>query len=136
MELTGSTNGSLEDLAAMQAMKTGALLTASCASGALLAGAPAADVERAAAYGASFGRAFQIVDDILDVVGDTALLGKPVGSDQALGKLTYPSLVGIEASREMAQAAAAEALEAVAPSTGPEAELLRGLARYVVERAS
>ena len=80
------------------------------------------------------GAAFQIVDDILDEVGDAALLGKPVGSDREQGKTTYPSLIGLDASRRLAEERSATAVAALSPYTGPAADFLRELARYIVER--
>ena len=123
----------LDELRAMHAMKTGALIRASCVCGALLAGADPAAVQQAEAYGAALGAAFQIVDDILDVTGDEALLGKPVGSDAAEGKVTYPSLLGLAAARALAAEEAERARAALAPF-GEKAAFLRGLADYVVKR--
>lgn len=119
----------------MHAMKTGALLRASCVCGALLAGADGAVVDAIGEYGSALGMAFQIADDILDVTADTAVLGKPAGSDAAQGKNTYPSMVGLAASRELAQAQAARAKSALADLAGPEAAFLRALADYTVSRA-
>lgn len=134
MEYTARTDVGLPEVARMQALKTGALLTASCLCGALLAGADPAGLDQARRYGRAVGAAFQIVDDILDEVGDAATLGKPVGSDRDQGKNTYPSLIGLDASRRQAEEQVAEALAAVASHTGPAAELLRDLARYIVDR--
>ncbi len=130
--------GLAADMATMQrmhAMKTGALITAACLCGAVLAGADEADRQRAHEYGAKVGLAFQIVDDVLDVVGDTAVLGKPAGSDQGSDKATYPKLVGLDESRRLAGAAADAAVAAIAPHAGPEADFLAALARYIVVRA-
>lgn len=118
----------------LHALKTGAILRASVLCGAILAGADDASLEALAAYGAAVGVAFQIADDILDVVSDTETLGKPAGSDQEQNKNTYPSLVGLERSRELARAHAREAQEVLAPFSGPDAEFLAGLALYTVER--
>jgi geranylgeranyl diphosphate synthase type II len=134
MEYTARTGVDLPAVARMQALKTGALLTASCLCGAILAGADAAGVDQARQYGRAVGAAFQIVDDILDEVGDAATLGKPVGSDRDQGKNTYPSLIGLDASRRLAEQRVAEALDALAGHDGPAATLLRDLARYIVER--
>uniref|UniRef100_B8DNM9 Polyprenyl synthetase n=1 Tax=Nitratidesulfovibrio vulgaris (strain DSM 19637 / Miyazaki F) TaxID=883 RepID=B8DNM9_NITV9 len=136
MEYTGRTGVTLEEMAAMHAMKTGALLRASCLSGALLAGADADALARIADYGAHIGAAFQIVDDILDEVGDEAEIGKPVGSDAEQGKTTYPSLLGVERSRALARERADAAIERLSPYTGPDADFLRSLASYIVDRAS
>lgn len=132
---TGRPSVSLEELQTMHAMKTGALLRASCVCGALLAGADSAVVDTIGEYGSALGMAFQIADDILDVTADTAVLGKPAGSDAAQGKNTYPSMVGLATSRELAQAQAARARAALAALVGPEAAFLRALADYTVSRA-
>ena len=121
---------------AVHAMKTGALLRASCVCGAILAGAETPAREAIAAYGAALGVAFQIADDILDVVSDTETLGKPAGSDEEQGKSTYPALLGLEKSRELARAQAQAAQDALAPFDGQEADFLRALADYTVTRAA
>jgi geranylgeranyl diphosphate synthase type II len=126
----------LEELRGMHALKTGALITAACVAGAVLAGAELAGVRAAREYGLNVGAAFQIADDILDVVGDTKTLGKPVGSDERQGKTTYPSLLGLDESRRLAKVRAAAAVAALAALSGPEADFLRALAGYIVERAS
>lgn len=125
----------LEELRTMHAMKTGALLRAACVCGALLAGAGADAVAQVEIYGNGLGAAFQIVDDILDVVGDAAVLGKPVGSDEACGKVTYPSLLGLAQSRALAREEADKASAALA-CFGERADFLRGLADYVVQRVN
>jgi geranylgeranyl diphosphate synthase type II len=135
MEYTARQGLTLAELAHMQTLKTGALITASCVCGAILAGAGEDGVARAREYGEAVGAAFQIVDDILDEVGDAATLGKPVGSDREQGKNTYPSLVGLEESRRLAEARVDAALAAIAAYDGPAADFLRELARYIVVRA-
>ena len=127
---------SLKELAAMHAMKTGALLRAACVSGGILSGADEIPLDAVGAYGAALGAAFQIADDILDVVGDEAEIGKPVGSDAALNKTTYVSLLGVEESRALAGRKVEEAVSALAGFSGPESDLLRGLAAYVINRVS
>lgn len=134
MAYTGRQDVSLQELAAMHAGKTGALLRAACVSGAILAGAGEKAIEALRVYGDAFGFCFQITDDILDEVGDTALLGKNVGSDQANGKTTYPLLAGLEKSREMAREQAERAAAALKDFSGPEADFLRELARSLVDR--
>jgi geranylgeranyl diphosphate synthase type II len=104
---------SLEQLARMQAAKTGAMLAVSCHSGALLAGAPAEAACALSEYGRFLGKAFQIVDDILDETGTTEELGKAAGSDARQGKVTYPALLGLERSRALAGEAGARALNAL-----------------------
>src|SRR5205807_10216530 len=82
----------------IHAHKTGALLTASVLSGAMLAGADTNQTDAMRAFGNHIGLAFQIADDILDVTGDEARIGKPVGSDEERDKATYPKLFGLEES--------------------------------------
>lgn len=138
MAYTAMDGVSLDELRRMHALKTGALIRMSCQAGAVLAGAPEPGVEAQARYGAALGLAFQIADDILDEVGDEAAMGKPVGSDRAAGKTTYVSLVGLDESRRLARAAAAEAVAALDHCAGDhqDAAFLRRLATYVVERAA
>jgi geranylgeranyl diphosphate synthase type II len=136
MIYTARKDVTLEEIRKMQAAKTGALIAASCVSGALLAGAGAGDCGRIDAYGRSLGLAFQIVDDILNETGDEAVLGKPVGSDAEKGKLTWPALLGLEKSRELAAAAGREAVKALEAFSGAEADFLRRLVEYVLKRDS
>ena len=136
MRYTDQQGVSLEELASMHAMKTGALLRAPCVAGGLLAGADEVALDALAGYGSALGAAFQITDDILDVVGKEDEIGKPVGSDATLNKTTYVSLLGLEESRILAERKAKEAANALAGFSEPEAELLRGLAAYVVNRVS
>jgi len=136
MAYTAKAGVSLEELREMQALKTGALITAACVCGAQLAGAGPDELARARSYGQSVGAAFQIVDDVLDVVGDEKALGKPVGSDEERGKTTYPALIGVERSMDLARRNAAQALESLTPFQGGEALFLRDLAQYIVDRVS
>lgn len=128
---------SLPELELMHRYKTGALIRASVLLGALAAGADPDDPRYTAleCYGREIGLAFQIQDDLLDVLGDTAIIGKPQGSDQARGKPTYPALMGIAAAQTLAQAHMQAAIAAL-QDFGDSAQPLRELARYVVERAS
>lgn len=126
----------LASLRRMHALKTGALLRASCVCGGLLAGADEKTVTALSTYGAALGSAFQIADDILDVTADTVTLGKPAGSDVEQGKCTYPSLLGLDRSRQLAEEQRQLAEHALTVLHGPEAAFLRALAGYVVSRAS
>ena len=98
----------------MHARKTGALIRASAVSGAIMAGGSPAVVAAVDDYAASLGLAFQIVDDILDVVGEGGALGKTVGKDAAAGKPTYPALFGLARSRQLASEAVDLAVAALA----------------------
>ncbi|MGE4072685.1 MAG: polyprenyl synthetase family protein [Lysobacterales bacterium] len=127
----------LPELERMHRCKTGELIRASVLLGALAAGC-AEDSEQYAAldrYGRELGFAFQIHDDILDVLGTTETLGKPQGSDLARGKPTYPALVGIDESRRLTQRHLTAAIGALS-EFDQKADTLRGLAHYVAERES
>ena len=113
--------------------KTGALIRASTVVGALAAGAAEDQVAALARYAERIGLAFQIADDLLDVEGSTAALGKPVGSDQGLAKATYPALLGLAESKRRAQELLEEGVACLEPF-GQAAEALRALGRFVVER--
>ena len=125
----------LDELRVLNAKKTGALLYNACECGAVLAGAPAEMRDAVRRYGAELGIAFQITDDILDVIGDEATVGKEVRHDAESSKATWPSLIGLEASVEQARqhCAAAEAALDVLPAS-PDADLLRHAARTLVNR--
>jgi geranylgeranyl diphosphate synthase type II len=120
-------------VASIHARKTGALLTASIMAGARLCGATENEEAALQSYGTHLGLAFQIIDDILDLEGDAAKLGKPVGSDLKQDKATYPKVLGLEESRRLAATAAADAAAALSPMD-ERADPLRALAQYVVER--
>ncbi|MDR5683535.1 MAG: polyprenyl synthetase family protein [Armatimonadota bacterium] len=112
--------------------KTGALVRACARCGALLSGSEA-DARALGRYGEHLGLAFQITDDILDVVGEAEKMGKPPGGDSAAAKATYPAVFGLDRSRAMAVEQMHMAIDALA-ALGARAEVLRGLARFVVER--
>lgn len=113
--------------------KTGALFLAALELGGLSAGADAGRLAMLASYGRAFGLAFQIADDLLDAEGNEATLGKRVGKDAARGKLTFPTVVGVEPSRARGLALAEEAALAVA-GLGDAAAELTSLARWIVAR--
>ena len=117
----------------IHAHKTGALIRASLRAGAMLCGADAAQVAALSVAGANLGLAFQIVDDVLDVVSSTEELGKTAGKDQIQQKATYPAIHGIEASRARAAFLIRDAEQALRP-LGPRAEPIRALGRFIVER--
>ncbi len=113
--------------------KTGALIRAAVRMGSILGNAPAHALEKVSRYGEAIGMAFQIVDDILDVEGDTAVLGKAAGADGKLEKATYPHVVGLEASKTKAKELIEEAKSALAPF-GDRAVPLHGIADLILER--
>jgi len=124
------------DLATVEYMhihKTGALLSASLEIGAVLGGGEQVQTSALKNYGHHIGLAFQITDDLLDVEGDPALMGKTPGSDAAKNKMTYPALLGIARSRDAAGEHVASSLEALA-GFGVRAEPLRAIARYLLVR--
>lgn len=127
------------ELRAMHRRKTGALLLASVRMGAACAARPlpAAALQALDAYGQALGLAFQVVDDVLDVTADSALLGKTAGKDAAAGKPTYVSLLGLEAARQLAAdllTQAENALNALQASGLAHTQPLHALARQVVQR--
>ncbi len=123
----------LDTLRYLHAHKTGALIRASIRAGALAGGATGPVLEALTRYGERLGLAFQIVDDILDVEGDTAEMGKTAGSDVRKQKATYPSIVGMDASRHEADRLLREAREKLAP-LGERALHLVALADFVGAR--
>ncbi len=122
----------LEELREMVSLKTGALIRAACVGGVLLAGGDEAQRKAAADYAVAVGLAFQIQDDILDVVGDQALLGKKVGSDEANEKTTFVSVYGLEACRSMVRNLTLEAVAAA--DVFENSEFLKKLAGYLAQR--
>jgi farnesyl diphosphate synthase len=123
---------SLDQITALQAGKTGALIGWAAQAGAVIAGADAGSLRR---YATALGLAFQIADDILDVTGDVAKAGKRLGKDAAAGKATFVSLLGLEGARARAKALVAEAEAALVPY-GAAAENLIAAARFVIARDS
>ena len=124
------------DIEIMHRRKTGALIAASVELGALASGCTAGErLDALRLFGAEIGLAFQIQDDILDVTGETAVLGKKAGADVALGKPTYPSVFGLERARALAARHRDRALAALAP-LGAAADTLRELGAFVVDRVS
>jgi geranylgeranyl diphosphate synthase type II len=122
-----------QGLEAMHRLKTGAMIRAAVRMGAIVAGAPAEALARLDDYARHVGLAFQVTDDILNVKGDPALMGKATGTDAARGKNTYPSLLGLAASGDLAARMVNQALQALASFVNT-AEPLRAIARYVIDR--
>jgi geranylgeranyl pyrophosphate synthase len=144
----GMVGGQMEDMLAeglgsptaemvdsIHSKKTGALLEACCRIGACLGGANPSEMESLGAYGSKLGLAFQIIDDILDIVGEQQELGKTVGKDCAVNKATYPAVHGLEAAKEKAARMLSEARECV-ERFGSNAKSLVALAEYVGSRSS
>ena len=124
---------SLEDLDLMHEQKTGRLIQTSLELGGMLAGVNQKDLEILKLYGQKIGLAFQIKDDIIDIESTSNESGKPQGSDILNNKLTYPSLVGVQKSKDRAQQLASEACEILKPMT-LNTKNLRFLASYLVNR--
>ena len=141
----GMAGGQMMDLAAetaqfdlptvtrLQQLKTGALIAFSVEAGAILARIPAEGRTPLRGYARDIGLAFQIADDIMDVEGDEALAGKALHKDEAAGKATFVTLMGLDRAREQARALVDQAIGHLA-GFGEEAALLRAIARYIVER--
>ena len=121
------------EIATLQAMKTGALLQFACLAGAILGGASAAQRKAMQDYGRALGEAFQIADDLLDVEGDAATVGKPTGKDAAAGKATFVGVLGVARARARLAALVADAEKALEPF-GAQASLLKAAAHFVAER--
>ena len=124
---------SMEELRRVHMGKTGALFHAALRSAAILAGATEKQLAALTSYADHFGLAFQITDDILDVVGTSEEIGKPVGSDEKNHKSTYVSLTSLEEAQELARRTAEEAEKALS-IFGTEADFLRDLVAYLVNR--
>ncbi|MFZ0134802.1 MAG: polyprenyl synthetase family protein [Desulfobacterales bacterium] len=123
----------LPELEQLHLMKTGALIAAAIASGAILGGGTAAQIRQLHVYAQNIGLAFQITDDILNVEGSPALLGKAVGTDREKKKSTYPALLGLEKSKSLAAEKVTAALDTL-KNFDKIADPLRAIARYVIER--
>ncbi|MHA1568967.1 MAG: polyprenyl synthetase family protein [Alphaproteobacteria bacterium] len=124
----------VEELEMMEFAKTARLLIAAVRNGGLVAGADEVTLTRLTRFGEKIGLAFQVVDDVLDVVADQDKLGKPVGSDARQGKFTYVDRLGLDGARELLSQLLQEALMAV-EDLDKRADALRGLAHFIVERA-
>lgn len=122
-----------KDILTLQAMKTGALLRFAANAGAMLGNAPREQREALSNYGAALGAAFQIADDLLDVEGDAATLGKAVGKDADSGKATLVGILGVEAARARLDQLVKEAQDALSVF-GPRGDILRQTAHFVAER--
>lgn len=124
---------SLDVLQTMDSLKTGALIRCAARLGVLAAKGSESELEAASLYAESLGHAFQIVDDILDVIGDEKELGKPIGSDAQSNKSTYVTILGIDKSKEYADTLTKKAIDCL-EIFGSEADFLRNLALSLISR--
>jgi geranylgeranyl diphosphate synthase type II len=141
----GMIEGQMRDLAAegvmldvasleeMHSLKTGALIRASVAVGAISGGADADRIQALLRYAERIGLAFQVTDDILNVEGDPKVMGKAAGTDRDRQKSTYPALLGLEDSRRFSHRLIQEALAALA-GFDEKSDPLRAIAKYILER--
>jgi geranylgeranyl diphosphate synthase type II len=123
----------LEQLEALHALKTGALISASVEAGAILSNANPDQYRHLKAYADHIGLAFQVTDDLLNIEGDPAVMGKSAGTDAVKMKSTYPSLLGLKESREKAARLVDKALQSL-KIFDTKADPLRAIAAYVIQR--
>jgi farnesyl diphosphate synthase len=128
-----ATQFSENEVLTLQAMKTGALLRFGCEAGGILAAAAPTQRQALSRYGSAVGKAFQIADDLLDLEGDSALVGKATGKDAAAGKATMVSVLGVDAAKARLQQLVAEAEQTLAPFGSGAATLIEA-AKFVAER--
>ena len=121
------------ELESLHRLKTGKMIEISVGSGALVSGASTRQQQLLHTYAQNIGLAFQVTDDILNVKGDPERLGKATGTDQIRGKNTYPSLLGLTGAETLAGQLVNNALK-VLDAFDTEADCLRAIARYVIER--
>jgi geranylgeranyl diphosphate synthase, type II len=124
---------SLKELEDMHSLKTGALIEASIFSGALLGGGSPKQIDQLEIYAKNIGLAFQVTDDILNIEGDPAVMGKATGTDNARGKSTYPSIMGLNKSKEFAKKLVHNALQAL-DDFDNNSDSLKAIGYYIIER--
>jgi len=124
---------SVDHLEQIHRLKTGALISAAVELGAIAGNATSEQRELLSTFSQNIGLAFQVHDDILDVIGDTQTLGKPQGSDQAANKSTYPALLGLEAAQQKAQQLISQAISSL-QALPFDSTLLQAFARYIIAR--
>jgi farnesyl diphosphate synthase len=129
----GAQHHGANEVRQLQAMKTGALLRFGCQAGGILAQATPAQRQALERYGAAVGEAFQIADDLLDIEGDPALVGKQTGKDAAAGKATFVSVLGIPGAKARLKELVTEAEKTLAPFGAAAATLIQG-AHFVADR--
>lgn len=123
----------VEDLQSLQALKTGKMIEASLYTGAFICDGSTDQIEKLVTYGRNIGLAFQVADDILNVKGDPAVMGKAVGTDSERQKNTYPDLIGLDASELLAKKLCKTAIDAL-DMFDECADPLRAIAHYIIER--
>jgi len=126
-------NNELNHLKKIHALKTGKMITASVETGALSAGSDLRTIDKLIAYADNIGLAFQVVDDILNIEGDPNIMGKAAGSDRLNEKITFPAIIGIDASKQFAKNLIDTAIEAIW-EFDEEATPLRQIANYIINR--
>ena len=126
-------NLSKDELESMHHLKTGALIAASLRCGAIIGDAGEAQLAALECYAQNVGLAFQVADDILNVEGDPDLMGKAVGTDQLREKSTYPSILGLAESKQLAKNLVRKALQAI-ENFDKKSDALRAIAKYIIER--
>ena len=136
MIYTGQKNISLDQIKKMQFMKTGMFISASCKCGAILAQADSGKLSAISNFGNAIGAAFQIVDDILDLISDTKTLGKPAGTDLKSEKNTFPSIVGLEKSKKLARDLVCSAKQSISDFRNDERKFLNNLADFIIMRTA
>ena len=135
LECEAKHDANLEELRWIHTHKTATLLQVAVASGALLGGAQAEEVEACERFALNIGLAFQVADDILDVTASSEELGKTAGKDEDTDKTTYPKLLGLDGAREEAERLVAEAKKSLEPF-GEKATPLLALADFIIQRKS
>lgn len=126
-------NNSLSDLKKIHSLKTGKIITVSVEAGAVSAGADQETIEKLVVYADKVGLAFQVVDDILNIEGDSRLMGKATGSDALNDKLTFPAIIGLGESKKYAKQLIDEAIQAIS-QFDETAIPLRAIAGYIINR--
>ncbi|SMP12172.1 geranylgeranyl diphosphate synthase, type II [Desulfurobacterium pacificum] len=134
MDAEGRSDVSLEELLFIHRHKTGRLITASVVAGGITGLGNGEEIEALRKYGDGIGLAFQIIDDVLDVVGDQEKLGKNVGSDAEKGKVTFVTFYGVDGAKKKAREEVEKAVEALSVFPADKVEPLVEIAKFIVER--
>jgi geranylgeranyl diphosphate synthase, type II len=129
----GEQNNDLSHLKRIHALKTGKMIIASVEAGVLSTGTDAGTLDKLIVYADKIGLAFQVVDDILNIEGDPKIMGKAAGSDFLNDKMTFPAILGLDASKKYAKRLVDAAMESIS-DFDEQAEPLRAIARYIINR--